>query len=337
MKVLIADQKLVTEVFPMGEAIPTMRKALTMLAEGDVVMPLRSYLGLPGDAVMGLMPSYMGGLEAVGVKVIAAFPANFGTEFDTHQGVVLFFDTERGLLRAIVDATAITAIRTAAVSGLVTDLLARPDAGDLAIVGAGTQATTHLQAMRAVRPVRRVRVYSLPAESATAFAERESRRTGLPVEAVATAEEAVAGADLICTTTTSSEPVVHGAWVAPGAHVNAVGAYNPANRELDSELVARARLYADRRESMLSEAGEFLIPKGEGLFGDEHIVGEIGELLAGRVAGRRSPEEITLFKSLGIAIEDLASAHRIYEICKERELGTWVDIGGAHFGATAED
>jgi ornithine cyclodeaminase len=337
VKVLIADQKLVTEVYPMEEAIPTMRRALTMLAEGDVVMPLRSYLALPGsDAVMGLMPSYVGGLEAVGVKVIAAFPANFGTEFDTHQGVVLFFDTERGLLRAIVDATAITAVRTAAVSGLVTDLLAKPDAGDLAIIGAGTQATTHLQAMLAVRPIRRVRVYSVPAESAEAFAERESRRTGLPVEAVATAEQAVVGADLICTTTTAHEPVVLGEWVAPGAHVNAVGAYNPSTRELDSALVAKARLYADRRESMLSEAGEFLIPKSEGLVDDDHIVGEIGELLTGKAVGRTSPDDVTLFKSLGIAIEDLASAHRIYEICSERELGTWVDIGGAHFGAAVE-
>ena len=335
MKVLIADQQLVTEVLPMDEAIPAMRRALTLLAEGDVVMPLRSYLALPqGDAVLGLMPSYMGGLEAVGVKVIAAFPANFGTEFDTHQGVVLFFDTERGLLRAIVDATAITAIRTAAVSGLVTDLLAKPDAGDLAIIGAGTQATTHLQAMRAVRPIRRVRVYSVPAESAAAFAERESRRSGLAVEAVATAEEAVAGADLICTTTTSSEPVVLGAWVAPGAHVNAVGAYNPSTRELDSDLVAGARLYADRRESLLSEAGEFLIPKSEGLFGDEHIVGEIGELLTGKVAGRGSPDEITLFKSLGIAIEDLAMAQHVYTIAKQRDVGTWVDIGGRHFGSS---
>lgn len=337
MKVLIADQKLVTEVFPMEEAIPTMRRALTMLAEGDVVMPLRTMLGLPGgDAVMGLMPSYLGGLEAVGVKVIAAFPANFGSEYDTHQGVVLFFDTERGLLRAIVDATSITAIRTAAVSGLVTDLLAAPDAGDLAMIGAGTQAHTHLQAMRAVRPVRRVRVFSVPAASATEFAERESRLTGLPVEAVATAEAAVAGADLICTTTTAAEPVVLGAWVAPGAHINAVGAYTPTTRELDSELVAKARLYADRRESLLSESGEFLIPKGEGLFGDDHLVGEIGEVLTGKAAGRTSPDQITLFKSLGIAVEDLASAHRIYEICKERELGAWVEIGGLHFGKAVE-
>lgn len=337
MKVLVADQKLVTEVYPMEEAVRTMRRALTMLAEGDVVMPLRSYLAIPGgDAVMGLMPSFMGGLEAVGVKVVSAFPANFGTEYDTHQGVVLFFDTERGLLRAIVDATSITAIRTAAVSGLVTDLLANPDAGDLAIIGAGTQAHTHLEAMRAVRSLRRVRVYSVPAESATEFAERESRLTGLPVEAVATAEEAVAGADLICTTTTATEPVVLGDWVSPGAHVNAVGAYSPTTRELDSALVARARLYADRRESLLSEAGEFLIPKAEGRFGDEHIVGEIGEVLTGKAAARTSPDEITLFKSLGIAIEDLASAHRIYEICRDRGLGTWVEIGGAHFGATTE-
>ena len=337
MKVLIADQKLVTEIFPMEEAIPTMRRALTMLAGGDVVMPLRTMLGLPqGDAVMGLMPSYLGGLEAVGVKVVAAFPANFGTEYDTHQGVVLFFDTERGLLRAIVDATSITAIRTAAVSGLVTDLLAKPGAGDLAIIGAGTQAHTHLQAMRAVRPVRRVRVYSVPAESASEFAEREARLTGLPVEAVATAEEAVTGADLICTTTTSTEPVVRGAWVAPGAHVNAVGAYTPTTRELDSELVAKARLYADKRESLLSEAGEFLIPKGEGLIGDDHIVGEIGEVLLGIAPARTSPDEITLFKSLGIAIEDLASAHRVYEIAKERGLGAWVEIGGLHFGKAVE-
>ena len=217
MKVLIADQKLVTEVYPMEEAIPTMRAGADDARRGRRRHAAAQLPRDPrGDAVMGLMPSYMGGFEAVGVKVVAAFPANFGTEFDTHQGVVLFFDTERGLLRAIVDATAITAIRTAAVSGLVTDLLANPDAGDLAIIGAGTQAPTHLQAMRAVRPVRRVRVHSVPAESATAFAERESRRTGLTVEAVATAEEAVAGADLICTTTTSSEPVVLGAWVVAG-------------------------------------------------------------------------------------------------------------------------
>ena len=338
MKALIADQKLVTELLPMDEAIEVMRRALTLLAEGDVVMPLRQMIPLPGgDRVLGLMPSYLGGLEAVGVKVIAAFPANFGTEYDTHQGVVLYFDTERGLLRAIVDATSITAIRTAAVSGLATDLLARADADDLAIIGAGTQAHTHLQAMCAVRPVRRVRVFSVPAESAAVFAARETRLQGLEVEVAVTAREAVADADLICTTTTASEPVVLGAWVSPGAHINAVGAYTPATRELDSALVAGARLYADRRESLLGEAGEFLIPKGEGLIGDEHIVGEIGELLSGKASARTSPDQITLFKSLGIAIEDLAAAHHVYTKAKERELGAWIEIGGRHFGSAAED
>jgi ornithine cyclodeaminase/alanine dehydrogenase-like protein (mu-crystallin family) len=334
MNVLIADQQLVTELLPMDEAISVMRRALTLLAEGDVLMPLRTSLHLPvGGAVMAVMPSYVGGLEAVGVKVIAEFPANFGTEFDSHQGVVLFFDTQRGLLRAMVDATAVTAIRTAAVSGLVTDLLARPDAGDLAIIGAGTQAHTHLQAMHAVRPLRRVRVFSVPADSATAFAERESALTGLTVEACASAEEAVRGADLICTVTTASEPVVRGEWVSPGAHINAVGAYTPQTRELDSDLVAKARLYADRRESLLNEAGEFLIPRGEGLIDDGHIVGEIGEVLMGKAPVRGTPDEITLFKSLGIAIEDLAAAHHVYEAAQARGLGQWVEIGGRHFAS----
>lgn len=337
MKVLIADQKLVTELLPMDRAIDVMRQALTILAGGDVVMPVRSTIVMPGgESVMAMLPSYVGGLGVVGVKVITAFPANFGTEWDTHQGVVLMFDTEHGLLRAIVDATAITAIRTAAVSGLVTDLLARPDAENLAIIGAGTQAHTHLQAMLAVRPVRQVRVFSLPAESAVAFAARESKLHGLEVEVAATAQEAVAGADLICTTTTATEPVVRGDWVSPGAHINAVGAYTPTTRELDSALVAAARLYADRRESMLAEAGEFLIPRGEGLIDDAHIVGEIGEVLLGRVPARTNDEEITLFKSLGISIEDLAAARSVYEAAEVRQLGAWVEIGGHHFGSATE-
>ena len=333
MPVLIADQQLVTDLLPMPEAIDVMRHALRLLYQGDVVMPLRSMVVLPGgDRVMGLMPSYMGGIEALGVKVVAAFPANFGTEYDTHQGVVLLFDTERGLLRAVVDATAVTAIRTAAVSGLATDLLARPDAARLAIIGAGTQAHTHLQAMRAVRPIEHVRVFSVPEESARQFAARESAAHGIPVEVAASAQEAVADADIVCTVTTATEPVVRGAWLRPGTHVNAVGAYTPVTRELDSDLVAGARLYADRRESLLSEAGEFLIPKGEGRVGDDHVAGEIGEVLAGDVPGRTSPDQITLFKSLGIAIEDLASARHVYDRAKERGLGTWVEIGGRHFG-----
>ena len=335
MKVLIANQDQVSDLLPMHECIEVMQDALKMLAGGDAILPLRTMLVLPdGQNLMGLMPSYLGGIQSVGVKVIAAFPSNYGTEYDTHQGVVLLFDTERGLLRAIVDGTAITAIRTAAVSGVATKLLARPDAGDLAIVGAGTQARAHLEAMLVVRDIRRVRVYSLPLEGAYQFARRESHRHGIEVEVKETAQEAVGGADIICTVTTAKEPVVKGEWVAPGAHINAVGAFTPTTRELDTAAVAQSRFYGDRRESTLSEAGEFLIPKNEGVIDESHIVGEIGEILVGKVQGRTSPGEITLFKSLGIAIEDLAAAHYVLNKAREKNLGTWVEIGGRHFGSS---
>jgi ornithine cyclodeaminase len=200
--------------------------------------------------------------------------------------VVLLFDTEHGLLRAIVDATAITALRTAAVSGVATRLLARPDACDLAILGAGTQGHTHLAAMLAVRPIKRLRVYSLPLAGAHQFAEREGRRHGIRIEVCETAQAAVSGADIVCTVTTAHEPILCGDWLAPGAHINAVGAFSPTTRELDTAAVAKSRLYVDRRASTLSEAGEFLIPRQEGAIGDDHILGELGELLLGRVQRR---------------------------------------------------
>jgi ornithine cyclodeaminase len=334
MDVLIANQELVSELMPMGECIDVMRDALQMLAEGDAMLPLRTMMILPdGESLLGLMPSYLGGIQSVGVKAIAAFPGNYGTEYDIHQGVVLLFDAERGLLRAIVDGTAVTAIRTAAVSGVATDLLTREDSGDLAIIGAGTQARSHLEAMMSVRDIRRARVFSLPLEGAYQFAKRESAQWGLDIEVMASARDAVLGADIICTVTTSPKPVVLGEWVSPGAHINAVGAFTPTTRELDTEAVVKSRLYVDRCESTISEAGEFIIPKNEGVIDDDHIVGELGELLLGQVSGRGSEDEVTLFKSLGIAIEDLASAHYVYEKAQKLNAGTWVEIGGRHFGS----
>ena len=333
-RVLIANQPEVTQLLPMAECIDVMVDTLKALAAGQALLPLRTMMVLPGgDNLMGLMPSYLANIQSLGVKVIAAFPSNFGSEYDTHQGVVILFDAKYGLLRAILDGTSITAIRTAAVSGVATRLLAREDAGDLALIGAGTQAHTHLEAMKCVRKLRRVRVYSLPLDGAHAFAERESKRHAILVEVKETARQAVEGADIICTTSTAREPVLNGEWVAPGTHINAVGAFTPTTRELDSQTVAQARLYVDRRESTLHEAGEFLIPKAEGLFGDEHIVGELGEVLVGNVTGRRSPTEITLFKSLGIAIEDLAAAHHVLLKARQSGLGLWVEIGSQHFGS----
>ena len=229
---------------------------------------------------------------------------------------------------AVIDASSVTSTRTAAVSGLATRLLAREDAGDLALLGSGVQASAHLDAMRAVRALRRVRVCSMSLDRARSFARHHEKTLGLPIEAVATAKEAVSGADLICTTTPSREPVLFGDWIEPGAHINAVGSCFAAARELDTPAVVKSRLYVDRRESTLAEAGDFLIPKAEGAIGDDHIVGEIGEILAGRVPARRSPQEITLFKSLGIAIEDLAAAHHIHARARALGKGFAVDFGG---------
>jgi ornithine cyclodeaminase len=277
---------------------------------------------------VAMMPGYLENLRAAGVKVISVFPGNLGTPYDSHQGAVLLFEGEHGRLLAVIDATAITAIRTAAVSGVATRVLAKGDAGDLAILGSGTQARTHLEAMLLARDVRRVRVWSRSREHADAFAERESARHGIEVEVMPAAREAVEGADLICTTTSSSDPVLEGAWLSPGAHINAVGSALATARELDTEAVVRSRLYVDRRESALAESGDFLVPKEEGVVGDDHIVGELGEVLTGAAPARTSPEEITLFESLGLAIEDLASAHHIHRKAMETGIGTRVELGG---------
>lgn len=331
MQVLIVNQDEVGRLLPMGECMEVMGEALKALAKGEVLLPLRPIMWLPeGRGALAMMPAYAGGdAAALGLKVICIFPGNQGTVYDSHPGVVMLFDTEHGQPLAIMDASEVTAIRTAAISGVATRLLAREDAGDLAILGSGTQARTHLAAMIEARPVRRVRVWSRAAEHARRFAAAAGRRYGIAVEAVEDARAAVAGADLICTTTASAEPVLLGEWIAPGAHINAVGSSTPGTRELDTAAVARARLYVDRRESTLNEAGDFLIPKSEGAIDDAHIQGEIGELLLGRVAGRTSPEEVTLFKSLGLAIEDVAAAQYIFAKAQAEQAGTRVELGGS--------
>jgi alanine dehydrogenase len=263
--------------------------------------------------------------SVAGVKVVSIFPENRLRGDESHFGVVLLFETETGRPIAHLDAASITAIRTAAVSAVATRLLAREDAGDLALLGAGVQARTHLAALREVRPLRRVRVWSRRPESSARFAAEESARHGLAVEAVPSAAAAVAGADLVCTVTSSHQPVLAGEWLREGAHVNAVGASLATARELDSAAVARARLFVDRRESAVNESGDYLVPLREGLIAPDHIRAEIGDLLLGRAAGRRSPAEITLFKSLGLAVEDLAAAHHVYRQALAQGRGIRLD------------
>lgn len=302
-----------------------MEEALLSVVRGQAQLPLRQVIRLPQDGrVFALMPAYSAALTAVGAKVITVFPDNHASGIDAHQGAVLLFDGDRGALRAVIDASSITAIRTAAVSGVATKLLAR-DARVLAILGSGVQARTHVAAMLAVRRFDEVHVWSRTRPHADAFADEVSRKHGVRVTAFDRAEQAVFGADVICTVTSATEPVLHGTWLTPGVHVNAVGASVPSARELDTEAIRRARLFVDRRESALAEAGDILTPLRAGVITPAHIVAELGEVLTG-AAGRRSQEDITVFKSLGLAIEDLACAHHLDRRARAENAGTWAEL-----------
>lgn len=328
MKVLFVNEPGVHEMLTIRECIPLMRDALISLAKGDVVLPLRTKVRLPdGSGVLGLMPGYLGEPESLGLKVVTVMPGNHGTPYDSHQGVVMLFGVKHGEPLAIIDATAITAIRTAAASAAATDALANGDAGDLALIGSGAQARTHLAAMKSVRPLRRVRVWSRTRSNAERFAREESEPSGLEIEVCGSAKEAVRDADIVCTTTAAREPILNGEGLASGTHVNAVGACFSTSRELDTEAVRRARFFTDSRESCVNEAGDFLLARAEGAIDDTHLLGELGEVFLGKVPGRVSRDDITIFESLGIAIEDLASAHFIHRRAIETGAGTWLEWG----------
>jgi ornithine cyclodeaminase len=254
------------------------------------------------------------------------FPGNPAKGKDSHQGAVLLFSAETGELLAMMNASAITAIRTAAVSGVATDLLARADASRLAILGSGVQARSHLVAMSQVRSVKRCRVASRHFEHAQNFAEEMRLDFSFALEPVETVEEALEGADLIVSATTAVEPIVRREWISAGAHLNLVGSSTPNTREVDSETMAAVSLFVDRRESTINEAGDYLFAAREGVIGPNHIRAEIGEVLMGDRPGRTSPEEITCFKSLGVAIEDLATADYLYRKAQEQKAGSWVSF-----------
>jgi ornithine cyclodeaminase/alanine dehydrogenase-like protein (mu-crystallin family) len=329
VSVRILSDRDVAKLLPMAECVDVMAQALATLANGDAVLPLRSMVRLPGgqQGLLGLMPAYLGDPACFGLKAVTVMPQNHGTEYESHQGVVLLFEVEHGCLLAVMDASSVTAIRTAAVSGAATRALAREDAGDLAILGSGVQADSHLAAMRAVRKIRRVRVWSRSSANARAFAERHVGQ-GIGIEVCDSARAAVDGADLVCTTTAAREPILAGEWLAPGAHINAVGACFKDSRELDSDAVARSRLYVDRLESALNEAGDILLAIRGGAIGEDHILGELGEVLVGRVEGRLTPDDVTLFESLGIAIEDLAAAHYVHRKAEAQNVGVALELGG---------
>ena len=297
---LILGEHEVQEMLTMRECIAVMEDALAALARGEAHQPLRSLMR-PENAsgFLGLMPSYRRGERAYfGLKEVCVFPGNPARGLDTHLGAVLLHSGDTGELLAIVNASAVTAIRTAAVSAVATKLLAREDAKTLVIIGTGVQAKSHREAIPLVRDIRDVRMVS----------KGES------------AEKAVRDADIIVTATSAKEPVLRREWIARGAHINAVGSSVKTTREIDTDTMRAASLFVDRRESTVNESGDYLMAN----LAPDHIRAEIGEILTGRAKGRTSRDEITLFKSLGLAIEDLASAAFLYEKARAAKSGTWV-------------
>jgi ornithine cyclodeaminase len=331
MRVLVLSHSAVHAALTPQACALAMADALTAHARGQACQPLRSVM-VPPDAAgfMGLMPGYRaaadGGQATFGLKAVCIMPGNPARGLDAHQGLVTLFDGETGQPTAILDAAAVTEIRTAAVTAVATGLLARQDARTLAILGAGTQARAHLRSLAGVRQFEHVRIFAPTRAHADAVAE-QGRETFINVNVASSAEEAVRGADVVVTATSSREPVLRAEWLSPGVHVNAVGASSPRNRELDTATVAASALFCDSRESLRNEAGEFRLAIAEGLItGEEHVRAELGEVLAGTAPGRRGDAELTLFRSLGLAIEDLAAARVAVAHATEQDLGIEVEL-----------
>jgi ornithine cyclodeaminase/alanine dehydrogenase-like protein (mu-crystallin family) len=292
--------------------IPIVRQAMTALSNGATRQLLRSIIPLADGHLFGIMPGALGERAPFGAKIISVYPENFSQGRQSHQGLVVLFEPQTGAAVCVVHAGEITAIRTAAASAVATDALARPDACRLAILGYGEQAAAHARALLKVRSIRAVRVWGRSPERAQAFCRQMHAELRIPFSSSASAQEAVSDADVICTVTGAREPILKGAWVQAGTHLNIVGSSFVGPVEVDDDLVVRSRFVADSRESVLRQGAEFLKAKEAGLIGDAHIVAEIGEVLAGRVVGRRSESDITLYKSLGHIVQDLASAWALY-------------------------
>jgi ornithine cyclodeaminase/alanine dehydrogenase-like protein (mu-crystallin family) len=323
VKILVLSARDVHELLGYRECADVMRQALADLARGQIQQPLRTVVR-PRDAAgfMGLMPAYSPG--GYGLKAICVTPGNPAIGKDAHQGGVLLFAADTGEPLALVNASAVTEIRTAATSAVATGLLARPGAGDLAVIGTGVQGQAHARALAATRPLTRIRLTGRDQARAREVAAELTAQLNVPVTAVGSVPEAVQGADIVVTATSSAQPVLNREWLAPGTHVNAVGACLPQAREIDTATMAEAALFADSRESVRNEAGDYLLAAQEGA--DNPVRAELGELLTGAASGRADDDEITLFESLGLAAEDLAAASYLYQEATRLGAGTNADF-----------
>jgi len=312
MSIRFIDRDEVARRLTCDLSIPVVRDAMIAFSRGETRQLLRSILPLSEGRLFGVMPGALGPNAPFGAKLIAVSQGKSAPGKQSHQGLVVLFDPQTGAPVCIVHAGEITAIRTAAASAVATAVLARPDARRLALIGCGEQAATHMPAIAHVRSLESIVVWGRTPERAQAFAERRRVEVDIPITAVASVEEAVSQADIICTVTSAAEPVLKGAWVRPGTHLNLVGSSYAGPAEVDNDLVVRSRFIADSREGVLRQGAEFLRAKQAGLVGDDHIIAEIGQVLAGEIEGRRSPDEITVYKSIGHVVQDLATAWALY-------------------------
>ena len=320
MSVRVIDQESVRRLLTYEACIPLMREAMTALSGGRTKQTLRQIIDLEGGRAFGVMPG--AGPETFGAKLISVFPENFAKGIQSHQGAVLLFEPETGALAAVIHAGEVTAIRTAAATAAASDILARSDASRLAILGYGEQAHEHARAMVQIRPVADIRLWGRSPQRAGALARELEAELERPVTVSASAREAVDGADLICTVTAAFDPVLESAWVADGAHVNLVGSSRDGPREVDDALVVRGRLFADHREGVLRQGAEVRHAIAAGLIGEDHVLGEIGEVMSGAKIGRMGPGDVTLYKSLGAIVQDLYAGRLIHRLAVERGLGT---------------
>jgi ornithine cyclodeaminase/alanine dehydrogenase-like protein (mu-crystallin family) len=324
VKIVVLAGHHVHELLPYDECADVMRQALAELARGRIQQPLRTIVRPAGAAgFMALMPAYADG-TAYGLKAICITPGNPAIGKDAHQGGVLLFAADTGEPLALVNASAVTEIRTAAISAVATGLLARPGPAELAIIGTGVQARAHARALAATRRLIGIRIAGRDLARARVLAGELAGQLNVPVVAHGAVRDAVAGADIVVTATTSSQPVLSREWLAAGAHINAVGACVPAAREIDTATMAEAALFADSRESVRNEAGDYLLAQAEGVANP--VRAELGELIIGSAPGRADDDEITLFESLGLAAEDLAAASYLYDKASRLGVGTPADF-----------
>lgn len=315
----IIDRETVHRLLPYATAIPLMRQAMMDLSAGRTRQLLRQILDLGGGDAFGVMPG--ASATAVGAKLITVFPGNFDKGLQSHQGGVMLFDPENGAPVALIHAGEITAIRTAAATAAATDALARPEASSLGLLGYGEQALTHARAVSHVRALSRIIIWGRRPEKARALAEQLTAELGVSAEVVARAAHA-AQADIICAVTAAAEPILLGADVPAGAHVNLVGSSRAGPREADDELVVRGRIFADHRQGVLAQGAEILHAMEAGLIGPEHVVGEIGEVFSGDLPGRTAVDQVTIYKSLGAITQDLTAGWAVYEAACAAGLGT---------------